>query len=88
MDKNEILDFKQFCFDGKVVLKKKKCPPFYTKLDSYLKYLNRQERVRNHDKVRIQMLAEHGELRSFHTDKYPECRPSRLPKKETEEETN
>ncbi|CAH1961515.1 unnamed protein product [Acanthoscelides obtectus] len=80
--KDEVLDWKQYCFDGKVVLRKKKPPPFYTRLKSYEVYLKKQEKLRNQDKVRINLLAEYGELRTFLADKYPECRAYKPPKKE------
>ncbi|KAJ8958621.1 hypothetical protein NQ318_016344 [Aromia moschata] len=85
--KDEILDFTQYCFDGKVVLKKKKFPPFYTKLKSYELYLKRQERIRNQQAVRNNLIAEYGEIQSFLTTQYPECRQYKLPKKEEEEQT-
>ncbi|KAF7418616.1 hypothetical protein HZH68_001269 [Vespula germanica] len=71
---NEILDFNQYLMDGKVVLKKKKPPPFYTKLDSWIIHQRRMERIRNKDDVRIRLLAEYGALRSFLADKYPEAK--------------
>lgn len=87
IDKDEIIDFKQYCFDGKVVYKWKKYPPFYTKHKSWEIYLKKQEKLRNQDNVRTQMLVQHGELRSFLTDKYPEAKPyKRPPKTDAEEE--
>lgn len=83
--KDEILDFKQYCYDGRVVLKKKKPPPFYTKLKSYEVYLKKQEKLRNQEEVRINLIAEYGEIRSFLGDQYPECRQYRHPEKEKEE---
>lgn len=79
--KDEILDFTQYCLDGRVILKKKKFPPFYTKLKSYEIYLKKQEKLRNKDKVKLDLITEYGELRSFLTDKYPECKPFRRVKK-------
>jgi small subunit ribosomal protein S5 len=70
---DEVLDFTQYCLNERVVLKKKKHPQFFMKLPSWEIYLRKQEKMRNHDKVRRRMLAEHGEIRSFLTDKYPEC---------------
>ncbi|KAB0803393.1 hypothetical protein PPYR_00363 [Photinus pyralis] len=72
---DEVLDFTQYCLDGRVILQRKKFPPFYTKYKSWEIYLKKQEKIRNHDKIRIQLKAEYGELRTFLTDKYPECRP-------------
>lgn len=87
VENDETLDFKQYCLDGRVVLQKKKFPPFYTKHKSWQIYLKKQERLRNQDKVRNQMLVDYGEYRSFLTEKYPECRPpQKKPKTVTEEE--
>ncbi|KAF7991950.1 hypothetical protein HCN44_010751 [Aphidius gifuensis] len=72
---SEIMDFKQHVMDGKIILKKKKLEPFYTKKYSWIVRLRKTAYLRNKDDVRIRMLAEHGELRSFYTDQYPECKP-------------
>lgn len=81
--RDEVMDFSQFVMGNRLVLVRKKKLPFYTKFPSWDLYLRKQERRRNHDKVRLNMLAEHGELRSFYTDKYPECRPKKhVPVKE------
>ncbi|XP_044744933.1 28S ribosomal protein S5, mitochondrial [Coccinella septempunctata] len=85
IDKKEILDFKQYCLDGRVILQKKVFPPFYTKHKSWEIYLKKQENLRNQDKVRINLKVEYGEIRSFLTDKYPECRPSKWRKNKQEE---
>lgn len=82
VDKTEILDFTQYCLDGRVLLKKKKWPPFYTKHKSWEIYLKKQQYLVNQDKVRHNMLAEYDEIRSFLADKYPECRACKNPKKE------
>ncbi|KAL1512648.1 hypothetical protein ABEB36_002207 [Hypothenemus hampei] len=84
--KNEILDFNQYCFEGKVVLQKKKRPPFYTNLKSYYRHVIKQERLRNQPEVKKNLIAEYGEIRSFLAEKYPECTQYRQPPK-TEEET-
>lgn len=86
IEKDEILDFTQYCLKGGVVLKKKKYPPFFTALRSYQLYLKKQEKLRNQDKVRQNLIAEYGEIRSFLADKYPECVQYRPPKKESPEE--
>lgn len=72
---DEVLDFDQYIMNNRVVLKRKKFPPFYTKHKSWETYLIKQEYLRNQDKVKIRLLANHGELRSFLTDKHPEARP-------------
>lgn len=81
----EVLDFTQYVMGGKVVLKKRKYPPFYTKLESYKRYLQKQEYLRCQDDVRLRLLAEHGELKSFLTDKYPEARPHKVTKEVDDE---
>ncbi|XP_023019389.2 mitochondrial ribosomal protein S5 [Leptinotarsa decemlineata] len=86
--KDEILDYKQYCFDGKVVLKKKKHPPFYSTYESYEIYLRKQEKLRNQDQVRNHLISEYGEIRSFLAEKYPECVQYRHPKKVSEEEVD
>lgn len=86
--KDEILDFSQYCFDGKVVLKKKRYPPFYSTYDSYKIYLKKQEKLRNQDVVRQNLITEYGEIKSFLAEKYPECTQYRVVKEETEEENN
>lgn len=83
---DEVLDFTQYSLDGRVILKRKKFPPFYTKHKSWEIYLKKQESVRNQDLVRRYMIKEYGEIRSFLADKYPECRPQRVPPKKKEEE--
>ncbi|XP_041761508.1 28S ribosomal protein S5, mitochondrial [Anopheles merus] len=82
LENNEILDFTQYCMDGKIQLQKKKFPPFYTKFRSWEIYLKKQEYLRNQDKVRLRMMAETGEVRSYLTEKYPECRMGPGPKDE------
>ncbi|XP_044729959.1 28S ribosomal protein S5, mitochondrial [Chrysoperla carnea] len=88
---DEVLDFTQYCLDNRIVLKKKKLPPAYTKQPSWQIYLKKQEYIRNKPMVRQNIMAEYGELRSFLTDQYPECRPFRPEvesKETTEEELN
>ncbi|KAJ3636733.1 hypothetical protein MTP99_000248 [Tenebrio molitor] len=87
--KDEILDFTQYCFDGRVILNKKKYPPFYTQHKSYQIYLKKQEKLRNKQELKLNLISEYGEIKSFLTQKYPECRPQVRPKKEeAEEESN
>lgn len=51
--------------------------------------MKKQEKMRNQDKVRNQLIANYGEIRSFLTDKHPECKPYKKPPKEaTEEESS
>lgn len=78
---SEIMDFTQYVMGGKMVLKKKKFPPFYTKHYSWKIRQRKQVYLRNKDDVRTRLYAEHGELRSFLTDKYPEAKPQYWKKK-------
>ncbi|XP_015110731.1 28S ribosomal protein S5, mitochondrial isoform X2 [Diachasma alloeum] len=72
----EVMDFSQYVMGGKVVYRKKKYPPFYTRLPSWTIRLRKTAYLRNKEDVRIRLYAEHGELRSFMTDKYPEAKPT------------
>lgn len=69
---------------GKVVLKKKRNTPFYTREPGWVRHLRKREKLRHKDDVRIQLRAEYGEVRSFLTEKYPEAKP-KLWKKVREE---
>lgn len=82
----ENLNFTQHVLDDRIIYRKKKRPPFYSKYRSYQIHLWRQEKLRNHDKIKLDMLVHYGEYRSFLTDKYPECRPARLPPKKKDDE--
>lgn len=84
---NEIMDFTQYMMNGKIIYKRKKFPPFYTKHRSWEIYCRRQELVRNHDKVKLDMFVNYGEVRSFYTEKHPECRPTKHTPKNNDEET-
>lgn len=46
-------DFRQYVLDGKVILQRKKFPPFYTKLPGWQTHLKKTLRFRNHENVRI-----------------------------------
>ena len=83
---NEVMDFTQYGMGGKLVLKKKKFPPFYTKHWSWTVRQRKQIYHRNKDEVRLRMYAEHGELCSFLTEKYPEARPQYWSKKKKQAE--
>ncbi|XP_046812758.1 28S ribosomal protein S5, mitochondrial [Vespa crabro] len=83
---DEILDFSQYLMDGNIILKKKKLPPFYTKLDSWIIRQRRMERIRNKKDVKLRLLAEYGVVRSFLADKYPEAREILWSKKRVQEE--
>ncbi|KAG5346930.1 RT05 protein, partial [Acromyrmex charruanus] len=87
---HEILDFTQYVLGGKIILQKKKYPPFYIKHPLYKTKLVKLERLRNFDETRIKLMAEYGALHSFLTEKYPEAKlrpkPKRSENNETEEE--
>ncbi|XP_063232101.1 small ribosomal subunit protein uS5m [Bacillus rossius redtenbacheri] len=71
---DEVLDFTQYVMGDRVVLQRKKFPPFFTKLPSWEYKVKKMEQLRNLDKVKRHLIAEYGEIRSFHADKHPECR--------------
>lgn len=82
----EILDLNRYVLDGRVVLQKKKIPPFYTTFPSWQIKLRKMERVRQHYDTRIKLRAEYGALRSFLSEKYPEAKPSLFRKKKDNDE--
>lgn len=83
---DEIMDYTQFAMDGKLALKKKKFPAFYEKSFGYQVRCKKLERRRNHFEIKKGMLVEHGEMRSFLTDKYPEAKPPKWSKHAKKEE--
>ncbi|CAB3249321.1 unnamed protein product [Arctia plantaginis] len=70
--KDETLDFTQYVMNDKVILKKKKFPRFYESMPHYKIFLRKYEKYRNHEKIRLNLKVEYGEVKSFLTDKYPE----------------
>ncbi|KPI92218.1 28S ribosomal protein S5, mitochondrial [Papilio xuthus] len=70
--KDETLDFIQYVMNDRVVLKKKKFPRFYETMPHYNIYLKKYERYRNHEKIRLNLKIENGEVKSFLNYKYPE----------------
>lgn len=70
--KDETIDFIQYVMNDRVVLKKKKWPRFYESMPHYQLYLKKYERHRNHEKIRLNLKVEHGSVKSFLTEKYPE----------------
>lgn len=85
---DEVLDFTQYVMDGKIVLRRKKLPEFYTKLPSWDVALRKLEKNRNKEDVRLRMYMDYGLLRSFMTDEYPEAIPKfwKKTREPTEEE--
>ncbi|XP_051161085.1 28S ribosomal protein S5, mitochondrial [Leptopilina boulardi] len=82
----EIMDFRQFVMDGKVILQRKKYPPFYTRLKGWELHLKKMEKLRDQDNVRLQLIAEYGDIRSFLSEKYPEAVPQNWCKKKEVEQ--
>lgn len=74
---DEVMDFTQYSLNGQIIYRKKRFEPFYTKQRSWEIRCRREEKTRNHDQVKLEMMIEHGEIRSFLTDTYPECRPKK-----------
>ncbi|XP_068619071.1 small ribosomal subunit protein uS5m [Battus philenor] len=70
--KDETLDYIQYVMNDKVILKRKKFPKFYETMPHYDIYLKKFERYRNHEKIRLNLKTEYGEVKSFLNDKYPE----------------
>lgn len=70
--KDETLDFIQYVLNDKVILKRKKFPRFYETMPHYEIYLKKFEKRRNHEKIRLNLKIEYGEVKSFLNDKYPE----------------
>lgn len=70
--KDETLDFTQYVMNDRVILRKKKWPRFYESMPHYQLYLKKYERHRNHSKIRLNLRVEHGSVKSFLTDRYPE----------------
>ncbi|KAM3960474.1 mitochondrial ribosomal protein S5 [Aphomia sociella] len=68
----ETLNFNQYVMNDRVILKKKRFPRFYETMPHYDIYLKKYERYRNHEKIRLNLKVEYGEIKSFLTDKYPE----------------
>lgn len=70
--KDETLDFVHYVMNDKIILRKKKFPRFYERMPHYKIYLKKYEKYRNHEKIRLNLKVEYGEVKSFLTDKYPE----------------
>jgi small subunit ribosomal protein S5 len=87
---DEVMDYNQFAMDGKVMLKKKKFPPSYVNSYGFHIHLKKKEGIRNHWKIRFNMMRDYGEVKSYLTDKYPDARPLheylQLYKKDKQEE--
>ncbi|XP_054725270.1 28S ribosomal protein S5, mitochondrial [Anastrepha obliqua] len=65
IERNEILDYTQYVLGDKIILNKKKFPPFYVNTKGYELYKRRAEQVRNQVKLRINMHAFNNGLQYF-----------------------
>ncbi|KAK7068008.1 28S ribosomal protein S5, mitochondrial [Halocaridina rubra] len=74
ISKDEEMNFKLYIMGGKMELERKKYPPFYTRLYGWEIYRKKYAKRRIVDKLRHNLYLEHGEVRSFYADEYPECR--------------
>ena len=63
--KDEVMDFTQYILGNKIVLKKSKIAPFYANSTGFNLYCKKNEQLRNQDKVRLNMLVNSNELKSF-----------------------
>lgn len=72
ISKDETLDFNQYVMNDRVILKRKKFPRFYETMPHYEIFLKKYEKYRNHEKIRLNLKTEYGEIKSFLNDKYPE----------------
>ncbi|XP_053613851.1 small ribosomal subunit protein uS5m [Plodia interpunctella] len=69
--KDETLDFTHYVMNDRVILKRKKFPRFYETMPHYKIYLKKYEKYRNHERIRLNLKVEYGEVKSFLTDRYP-----------------
>jgi small subunit ribosomal protein S5 len=73
----EILDFSMAGFDERLPLRRKLYQPFFTKLPGWQYHLLKTEFKRNHQKTRVQLLAQYGgtrqHARSHLTKDFPEA---------------
>ncbi|KAL6978014.1 28S ribosomal protein S5, mitochondrial [Sarracenia purpurea var. burkii] len=72
----ETPNFNLYVYDNKVYHFKKKWPPCWTRDRRYPIMVRKAENIRSHFDTKIMLRAEYdGEIRSFLTEQYPECRP-------------
>lgn len=75
-DSSKAPDFTEYVMGNRVVLKKKKFPPFYKQIEYNPYWPNserKQEKYRSHNDTKVALMAEYGKICSFLTPKYPEC---------------
>lgn len=69
LKKDEIMNYTQYVLGNKIVLKKPTLPPFYTNTVGHKLFSKKQEIFRNQNNVRLNMLINYNELKSFLTTK-------------------
>ncbi|KAI5747262.1 hypothetical protein M8J77_012802 [Diaphorina citri] len=75
-DSSKAPDFTEHVMGNRVVLKKKKFLPFYKQIQYNPYWPNSElklEKVRSHYPTKVNLIAEHGKIANFLTEKYPEC---------------
>lgn len=82
---NEVVDLRQYCYQGRVLATKRKPPNPWRNTKGWEIHEKKEEKKRSHETIKRQMYFEHGELRSFYTEKYPECVPFRRKREETKD---
>lgn len=81
---DEELDYDLYMSEGRLQVQRPKKLPFYTRLPSWERYLKKTERFRNHDQVRINLIAKYGKLQTFLSEQEEEKKKTEI--KETVEE--
>lgn len=62
---DEIMYFKQYCFNGKIPLKRSPRPKPWTDMPTYERYAKKVEKKRSHDETKLHLFAKYGKLTSF-----------------------
>ncbi|XP_034941076.1 28S ribosomal protein S5, mitochondrial [Chelonus insularis] len=72
----ELLDFKRYAYEeGKVPLDNPPPRPFYERLPSWTIRQRKIAVTRNKEDVRVKIMAEEGDLKSFYSDEFKEANP-------------
>lgn len=67
---DEIMDFKQYCFNGKLPLKRPPSVNPWKESPTYERYAKKVEKHRSWDETRLHLVAKYGRLTSFLKEKY------------------
>lgn len=67
---DEILDFKQYCYNGKIPLKRKPKSNPWKEMPTYIRYTKKVEKRRSWDETRLHLVAKYGRLTSFLKEKF------------------